>query len=104
MILARVPEETGGPEWHVIRDKKKLLNRVRRIRGQIEAVEKALVKNRIAPSSCRRLPPVAAHPQPDGGGRRGTYPFSRRRSGQKSRVREVARGQELIDVVKTYLK
>jgi DNA-binding FrmR family transcriptional regulator len=27
---------------HVIRDKKKLLNRVRRIRGQVEAVERAL--------------------------------------------------------------
>src|SRR5689334_25225017 len=27
---------------HTIRDKKKLLNRVRRIRGQIDAIEKAL--------------------------------------------------------------
>ena len=27
---------------HVIRDKQKLLNRVRRIRGQVEAVERAL--------------------------------------------------------------
>ena len=27
---------------HTVRDKKKLLNRVRRIRGQIDAVEKAL--------------------------------------------------------------
>jgi DNA-binding FrmR family transcriptional regulator len=27
---------------HVLRDKKKLLNRVRRIRGQVEAVERAL--------------------------------------------------------------
>jgi DNA-binding FrmR family transcriptional regulator len=30
------------PMAHTIRDKKKLLNRVRRIRGQIDAVEKAL--------------------------------------------------------------
>ena len=28
---------------HVIRDKKKMLNRVRRIRGQVEAVERALI-------------------------------------------------------------
>ncbi len=28
---------------HTIRDKQKLLNRVRRIRGQIEAIERALV-------------------------------------------------------------
>jgi DNA-binding FrmR family transcriptional regulator len=27
---------------HIVRDKKKLLNRVRRIRGQVEAVERAL--------------------------------------------------------------
>ena len=27
---------------HIIRDKKKLLNRVRRIRGQIDAIERAL--------------------------------------------------------------
>lgn len=29
---------------HTVRDKKKLLNRVRRIRGQIEAIERALEK------------------------------------------------------------
>jgi FrmR/RcnR family transcriptional regulator, repressor of frmRAB operon len=29
---------------HVIRDRNKLLNRVRRIRGQIEAIEKSLVE------------------------------------------------------------
>ena len=27
---------------HIIRDKKKMLNRVRRIRGQVEAIERAL--------------------------------------------------------------
>ncbi len=31
---------------HTTRDKEKLLNRVRRIRGQIEAVERALVEER----------------------------------------------------------
>lgn len=29
---------------HTIRDKQKLLNRVRRIRGQVEAIERALVE------------------------------------------------------------
>jgi DNA-binding FrmR family transcriptional regulator len=29
---------------HTIRDKKKLLNRVRRIRGQLEAIERALLE------------------------------------------------------------
>lgn len=31
---------------HIVRDKKKLLNRVRHIRGQVEAVEKALEQGR----------------------------------------------------------
>ena len=31
---------------HTIKDKKKLLNRVRRLRGQLAAVEKALVEER----------------------------------------------------------
>ncbi|MFI4940312.1 MAG: metal-sensing transcriptional repressor, partial [Burkholderiales bacterium] len=29
---------------HTIRDKQKLLNRVRRIRGQLEAIERALLE------------------------------------------------------------
>ncbi len=37
---------------HTIREKTKLLNRVRRIRGQIEAVERALE----AEKSCRSRP------------------------------------------------
>jgi DNA-binding FrmR family transcriptional regulator len=32
---------------HVIHDKQKLLNRVRRIRGQVEAIERALVASPI---------------------------------------------------------
>ncbi len=33
---------------HTLRDKKKLINRVRRIRGQIDAIEKALEQERDA--------------------------------------------------------
>ena len=40
------------PMAHTVRDKKKLLNRVRRIRGQIDAVEKASTRSRTAPRSC----------------------------------------------------
>ncbi|MDL2353990.1 MAG: metal/formaldehyde-sensitive transcriptional repressor [Pseudomonadota bacterium] len=36
---------------HTVRDKQKLLNRVRRIRGQIEAIERALVEE----SSCMNV-------------------------------------------------
>ena len=44
MIAARSRSQTAWGDFlaHVIRDKKKLLNRVRRIRGQIDAVEKSL--------------------------------------------------------------
>ena len=36
---------------HTVRDKQKLLNRVRRIRGQVEAIERALVEE----SSCMNV-------------------------------------------------
>ena len=41
---------------HVIRDKKKLLHRVRRIRGQVEAIERAL-------HAARRQTPRNADPR-----------------------------------------
>jgi DNA-binding FrmR family transcriptional regulator len=59
---------------HTIRDKKKLLNRVRRIRGQIAAVEKALDRFHV----------VDPDHQP---------------TSEKAKA-----AQELIDVVKAYLK
>jgi DNA-binding FrmR family transcriptional regulator len=36
---------------HTVRDKQKLLNRVRRIRGQVEAIERALIEE----SSCMNV-------------------------------------------------
>ena len=41
------PKWPGGAKMaHNVREKKKLLNRVRRIRGQVDAVEKALAAHR----------------------------------------------------------
>jgi len=37
---------------HTKREKIKLLNRVKRVRGQIEAVERALEEERAAPMCC----------------------------------------------------
>lgn len=37
---------------HTTREKAKLLNRVRRIRGQMEAIERALKMKRAAPTCC----------------------------------------------------
>ena len=40
---------------HIIREKTKLLSRVRRIRGQVEALESALEHEKIAQKFCSRL-------------------------------------------------
>jgi DNA-binding FrmR family transcriptional regulator len=37
---------------HTAREKTKLVNRVRRIRGQIEAIERALKRKRTVPTCC----------------------------------------------------
>ena len=49
---------------HTTKDKEKLLNRVRRIKGQISAIEKALEGDQSAPECYRRLP-LAAVPSMD---------------------------------------
>jgi FrmR/RcnR family transcriptional regulator, repressor of frmRAB operon len=90
---------------HLVRDKVKLLNRVRRIRGQIEAVERALEEEADCGSTMRLIAAargamnslmaevVEAHVRfhmidPD------RHPTSA----------EAEAGQELIDVVKAYVK
>ena len=45
---------------HTIREKTKLIARVRRIRGQVEAVERALNPNPSAPTCCGLSLPFAA--------------------------------------------
>ena len=65
---------------HTIRGKKKLLARVRRVRGQVEAIERALE----AEVGCADVLQVIASREPN----------SERAQG----------AQELIDVVRTYLR
>jgi len=95
----------GAAVAHLVRDKAKLLNRVRRIRGQIEAVERALEEEAECGATMRLI--AAA------------------RGAMNSLMAEVVEGhvrfhivdpdgdptspeaeaaQELIDVVKAYLK
>ena len=90
---------------HTVRDKQKLLNRVRRIRGQIDAIEKALNEERGCSSilqtiaACRgainglMAEVIEGHIRfhvvnPD------LHPTSEQASA----------AQELIDVISTYLK
>ena len=44
---------------HTIREKQKLLNRVRRIKGQVEAIERALEEEQGCSTCCSRSRAVA---------------------------------------------
>ncbi len=90
---------------HTIRDKKKLLNRVRRIRGQIDAVEKGLEQEHDCSSilltiaACRGAINGLMAEIIEGHIRFHVVDPDHQPTSEKSRA-----AQELIDVVKTYLK
>jgi DNA-binding FrmR family transcriptional regulator len=90
---------------HTIRDKKKLLNRVRRIRGQIDAVENALeheqdcTKILMTIAACRGAINGLMAEVIEGHIRYHVVDPDHQPTSQKSRA-----AQELIDVLKTYLK
>lgn len=90
---------------HTIRDKKKLINRVRRIRGQMEGVEKALEDEKDCSSvlqnivACRGAINSLMAEVLEGHIRfHVADPDSKPLSGQSKAT------QELIDIVKTYLR
>lgn len=90
---------------HTTRDKVKLLHRVRRLRGQVTAIENALeekrdcseVLQRIA--ACRGAINSLMAEVLEGHVRHHILDPSRKPKSEKSRA-----AQELIDVVNTYLK
>jgi FrmR/RcnR family transcriptional regulator, repressor of frmRAB operon len=90
---------------HVIRDKKKLLNRIRRIRGQVDAVERALeseadcseILHTIA--ACRGAINALMTEVLEGHIRFHLVDPDRRPASA-----EAAAAQELIDVIKHYLR
>jgi DNA-binding FrmR family transcriptional regulator len=90
---------------HTIRDKKKLLNRVRRIRGQIEAVEKAIEQEHecstilLTIAACRGAINGLMAEVIEGHIRFHVVDPDRQPTSERSRA-----AQELIDVIKTYLK
>lgn len=90
---------------HTIRDKEKLLNRIRRIRGQIDAVERALDQERDCSSilqtiaACRGAINGLMAEIIEGHMRLHVLDPDRRPTSEQAKAAQV-----LIDVVKTYLK
>jgi DNA-binding FrmR family transcriptional regulator len=90
---------------HTIRDKRKLLNRVRRIRGQLAAVEKALEQEQdcsailLTIAACRGAINGLMAEVIEGHIRFHVVDPDREPTSEKARAT-----QELIDVVKAYLK
>ncbi len=90
---------------HVTRDKKKLLNRVRRIKGQVIAVEKALDEERDCSAilttlaACRGAINSLMAEVLEGHLRYHVLDPDQNPTSEKARA-----AQELIDVIRTYLK
>jgi FrmR/RcnR family transcriptional regulator, repressor of frmRAB operon len=90
---------------HVIRDKRKLLNRVRRIRGQVEAVERALESEADcsqilhAIAACRGAMNALMTEVIEGHIRFHLVDPDRRPTSRQSLA-----AQELIDVIKQYVR
>lgn len=90
---------------HTVRDKKKLLNRVRRIRGQVEAVEKAIEEEQdcsnilLTIAACRGAINSLMAEVIEGHIRFHVVDPDHQPTSERSRA-----AQELIDVVKAYLK
>jgi DNA-binding FrmR family transcriptional regulator len=90
---------------HITRDRKKLLNRVRRIRGQVEAVEKALEGD----DDCSAVLQTIAATRGALNGLMAQVLEGHIREHVIDPGRKATRGQldaadELVDVVKAYLK
>jgi DNA-binding FrmR family transcriptional regulator len=90
---------------HTTRDKEKLIARVRRIRGQVEAVEKAIAnedecgKVLMTVAACRgALTALTAEILED------HIRFHVMDPDAKSNSKRTAAGEELIDIVRAFLK
>jgi DNA-binding FrmR family transcriptional regulator len=90
---------------HIIRDKKRMLNRVRRIRGQVEAIESAIEREADCSdilhtvSACRGAINSLMAEVLDGHIR-----FHVMDPDQDPRSEKARATQELIDVLRAYLK
>lgn len=104
MYYTRLPYVTGTAVSHTIRDKAKLLARVRRIRGQVEALERSLE----AEKSCAEvLHQIAAVRGAIGGLMAEVIEDHIRADIANPAISHAKRREgadELSDVVRTYLK
>jgi DNA-binding FrmR family transcriptional regulator len=90
---------------HVIRDKKKLLHRIRRIRGQVEAIERALEEEADCADTLHTI--AAARGAMDSLMAEvfeGHIRFHVVDPDKKPTSEQARAAQELIDVVKLYLR
>lgn len=90
---------------HTIREKQKLLNRVRRIRGQVDAIEKAL---RGEPDCSAVLQTIAACRGAINGLMSEVVEAHIREhvidASRKPTAQQIDAAEELIDILRTYLK
>ena len=90
---------------HLVRDKPKLLNRVRRIRGQIEAVERALEEEAECGTTMRLIAAArGAMNSLMGEVVEGHVRYHLIDPDRHPTSAEAEAAQELIDVVKAYMK
>jgi DNA-binding FrmR family transcriptional regulator len=90
---------------HTIRDKNKLLNRVRRIRGQVEAVERALVEEQDCSDLLRTIAACrGAINSLMAEVIEGHIRYHVVDPDHKPTSRQATAAQQLMDVVKTYLR
>ena len=90
---------------HLIRDKKKLLNRVRRIRGQLNAIERDLEEERDCTSTLQTI--AACRGAMNGLMAQvleGHIRFHVVDPDKKPTSEQARATQELIDVIRTYLR
>lgn len=90
---------------HTIREKQKLLNRVRRIRGQVEAIEKAL----HGEPDCSAVLQMIAASRGAINGLMSEVVESHIREhvidlNRKPSAQQIDAAEELIDILRTYLK
>ena len=90
---------------HLVRDKKKLLNRVRRIRGQLDAIERDLEEGRDCTSTLQTI--AACRGAMNGLMAQvleGHIKFHVADPDAKPTTEQATAVQELIDVIRTYLR
>lgn len=90
---------------HIITDKKKLLNRVSRLKGQLEAVEKAIKKDEECQAILMTIASMRGALMGLMGDLMESHVLAHVLEGkEKPSAHQMAAAQEMIDVIKAFLK